>query len=147
MSPIVWTLIVCERLVHFQRKIRTFCYRLAVLVFYHKQAATRLNDSFQLVICYFSWTRTTLSFFHSTGNFALSMHDLKLISKGFKMESPQIFNMRILIMWKPWVLSGLRFLMTLEISSLVNEIVERRLFVLLKESIGSLLIFSTSVPA
>ena len=35
--------------------------------------------------------------------------------------------------------------MILAISSLLNETVERRLFVLLKESIGSLLVFSTSV--
>ena len=46
-------------------------------------------------------------------------------------------------MSKPWALFGLRFLMIFAISSLVNEIVERRLFVLLKESIGSLLVFST----
>ena len=72
------------------------------------------------------------------------MHDLKVSSKGFKFESSQIFNMRILIMLKPWGLFGLRFLMILAISAL-NEIVERRLFVLLKESIESLLVFSTSV--
>ena len=77
------------------------------------------------------------------GNFPLSMHDLNISSKGFKIESPQIFNLRILIMSKPWALFGLRFLMIFAISSLVNEIVERRLFVLLKESIGSLLVFST----
>ena len=35
--------------------------------------------------------------------------------------------------------------MILAMPSLVNEIVERRLFVLLKESIRSLLVFSTSV--
>ena len=77
------------------------------------------------------------------GNFPLSMHDLNISSKGFKIELPQIFNLRILIMSKPWALFGLRFLMIFAISSLVNEIVERRLFVLLKESIGSLLVFST----
>ena len=73
------------------------------------------------------------------------MHDLKISSKGFKVESPQIFNVQILIMSKPWSLFGLRFLMILAISHLVNEIVERKLFVLLKESIGNLLVFSTSV--
>ena len=46
---------------------------------------------------------------------------------------------------KPWALFGLRFLMIFAISSLVNEIVEKRLFILLKESVGSLLLFSTSV--
>ena len=71
------------------------------------------------------------------------MHDIKISSKGFKIESMQIFNMRILIMSKPWALFGLRFLMISEMSSLI-KIIERSLFVLLKESIGSLLVFSTS---
>ena len=67
------------------------------------------------------------------GSFSLLVHDLKISSKSFRIESPQIFNMRILIMSKPWDLFGLKFLMILAISSLANEIVERRLFVLLKE--------------
>ena len=70
---------------------------------------------------------------------------LNIGSKDFKIESPQILNMRILIMPKPWVLFGLRFLMIFARSSLVNETVERRLFVLFKESVRSLLVFSTSV--
>ena len=78
------------------------------------------------------------------GNFSFSRHDLNINYKGFKIESPQIFNMRILIMSKPWALFGLKFLMIFAIS-LVNEIAERRLFVILKESVGSLLVFSTSV--
>ena len=45
------------------------------------------------------------------GNFPFSRHDLKISSEGFKIESPQIFNMRILIISKPWALFGLRFLM------------------------------------
>ena len=79
------------------------------------------------------------------GNFPFSRRDLKISSKGFKIEPRQIFNMRILIMSKPWALFGLRVLMIFAISSLVNEIVERRLFVLLKKLVGSLLVFSTSV--
>ena len=105
----------------FSEKIRTFCYKLSVLVFYHKQAARRLDDILQLAVCYFLWTGTTLAFFHSMGNFPLSVHDLKISSKGFKIESLQIFNLWILIMSKPWALFGL------------------------KESVGSLLVFSTSV--
>ena len=139
MSPLVWTLIDYERLIHFQKKIRTFCYKLSVLVFYHKQAATKLDDSFQLAACYFFMNWATLVFFHSMGNFPLSIHDLKISSKWFKIEPPQIFNIRILIMSKPWALFGLRFLMILAMSPLVNEIVERRLFVLLEESIRNLL--------
>ena len=67
------------------------------------------------------------------GNFPISRHDLNISSKGFNIDSPQIFIMRILIMSKPWDLFGLRFFMIFAISSLVNEIVEWRLFVLLKE--------------
>ena len=51
------------------------------------------------------------------------MHDLKISSKGYKIESPQILIMRILIMSKPRALFGLRFLMILAMPSLVNEIV------------------------
>ena len=86
----------------------------------------RLDDSFQLAVCYFfmSWDNT--SFFPFDGEFPTfnAWHDLKLSPKGFKSESTQIFNMRILIMSKPWALFGLRLLMILAISSLVNEIVE-----------------------
>ena len=79
------------------------------------------------------------------GNFPFSRHDLNISSKVFKIESPQVFNMRILILAKSWALFGLRFLVIFVISSLVNEIVERRLFVLLKELVGSLLVFSAGV--
>ena len=78
------------------------------------------------------------------GNFPFSRHDLNISCKGFKIESPQIFIMQKLIMSKPWALLGLRFLMIFAISSLVNGIVER-LFVLLKELVGSLLVFLTTV--
>ena len=125
MSPLVWTLIYCERSVYFQKKNWTFCCRLSILVFYHKQAATRLDDNFLLAVCYFLWTGPTLAFCHSMGIFPFSRHDLKISSKVFKIESPKIFNMRILIMSKPWVLFGLRFLMIFAISPLVNEIVKR----------------------
>ena len=79
------------------------------------------------------------------GNFPFSRHDLNISSKGFKIKSPQIFIMRMLIMSKPWALFGLRFLIVFAISSSVNETVERRLFVLLEELAGGLLEFSTSV--
>ena len=73
------------------------------------------------------------------------IQDMKTSSKDFKIESPQKFNVGILVKSKLRDSFGLRFLIILAISSLVNEIVERSLFVLLKESIGSLLVFSTSV--
>ena len=72
------------------------------------------------------------------GNLPLSRHDLNVSPKGFKIESPQIFNMQILIMIK---IFGLRFLMIFAVSSLANEIVEM-FFVLLKESVGSLIVFN-----
>ena len=78
------------------------------------------------------------------GDFPFSMHDLNISSKVF-LESLEIFNMQILIMSKPWSLFGLRFLMILAKSFLVKEIVEVRLFVLLKESVRSLLVFPASV--
>ena len=36
------------------------------------------------------------------GNFPLSMHDLEITSKGFKIESPQIFKVKIMAksLWK-----------------------------------------------
>ena len=143
MSLLLWTLIDCERLVHFLWKTLIFSYRLIVLVSYHKQAATKSDDSFLLAVCYFFINWNNISFFPFEGNFPFSRHDLDISSKGFKIE--QIFNMRILIISKPWVLFGLRFLMIFAISSLVNEIVERRLFVLFKEFVGGLLVFSTRV--
>ena len=108
----------------FSEKVRTFCCKLSVLVFYHKQAATRLDDSFLLAVCYFFFflrTGTTLAFFHLIGNFPFSRHDLNISPKDFKIKSPQIFNIRILIMPKPRALFGLRVLMIFAISSWVNE--------------------------
>ena len=151
LSPLVWTLSNCERLVHFQKKIRTFCNKLSVLVFCHKQAATRLHEDFNelflflFLFSFFFVNWGNIRFFHSIGNFSLSMHDLKISSKGFKIQSHQMFKMQILIMPKSWALFWFRFLMILAMPSLVNEIVAGRLFVLLKESLGGLLVFSTSV--
>ena len=87
----------------------------------------------------------TSAFSHLMEKFPHLIQDMKTSSKDFKIESRQKFNMGILVKSKLRDSFGLRFLMILAISSLVNEIVERSLFVLLKESIGSLLVFSTSV--
>ena len=75
------------------------------------------------------------------GNLPFSRDNLNINSKGFKIDSPQMFIMRILIISKSSALFGLKFLMIFAISSLVNEKVERRLFVLLKELVRSLLEF------
>ena len=84
-SPVVWTLVDCEKLVHFLWKTRTFCYRLVVLISYHKRAA-RLEDSFLLAAFHFLWTGTTFAFFHSVRNFSLSMYDLNISSKGSRLN-------------------------------------------------------------
>ena len=59
------------------------------------------------------------------GNFPLPMPDLNISSTGFKIESPKIFKIRILIMSKAWTLFRLRLLMIFAISSVLNEIVEK----------------------
>ena len=141
-----WDLIDCERLVHFLWKTRKLYYGLVVLVSYHKQAATKLHYRFLLLLVIFLWTGTTFSFFHSVGNCSLSTYDLNTSSKGFKVESSQIFSMWILIMSLSWALFGLKLLMIVVIISfLVNEIAERRLLVFLKESVESFSVLSTKV--
>ena len=71
ISLLVWTLIDCERLVHFLWKTRTFCYRLVVLVYYHKKTATKSRDNFLLVICYFFMNWNNISFFPFDGKFPI----------------------------------------------------------------------------
>ena len=62
MSPLVGTLIDCERLVKKKSNI-----------FY--QTAAKADDSFLLAVYDFLWTRTVFAFFRSVENFSLSMHD------------------------------------------------------------------------
>ena len=78
---------------------------------YYKQTATKLDDNFVLAVCYFFMNWNNICFFLFGGNFPLSIYDSNISSNGFKIESPQIFNMQILIMGKLWALFGLRFLM------------------------------------
>ena len=132
----------------FSVKNSTFCYRLVLLVSWHKQAAMKSDDGFLLVVCYF-FMNWDISFFPFDEklfpilNARFCSEGYSLSSKGFKIEAPQIFNVLLLIMSKPWASFALKFLTIFAISSLLNEIVER-LFVLLKESGESLLVFSTS---
>ena len=91
MSSLDWTLIDCERLVYFQKKVRKFCYKLSVLAFYHKQAATRLGNSFQLAVFYFFMNCDNISFFPIDGKFPAFNSWFK---NKFKIESPKIFNMQ-----------------------------------------------------
>ena len=104
------------------------------------------GDSFLIVVChYFHQLGQHLFFSIRWEIFHSQCMILNISSKGYTIEFIANFSLRILIMSLPWHLFGLRILMVFAISSLVNEIAERRLFVLLNNSIGSLLIFSTSV--
>ena len=61
------------------------------------------------------------------GNVALSRQDFKRSSKGCKIEFPQTFSIRILILPCPWALFGSRFYIILAISALVTGTDERAL--------------------
>ena len=124
MSLLVWTLINCERLVHFVWKTWPFCYRLVVPVSYHKQAPTKSDNSFVLGVCFVFFNWSNISFFPFNGKFSTLSAWLNISSKVFKIESLQILNTQILTMSEPSVLFGLRFLMVSAISSLVNKLIE-----------------------
>ena len=104
------------------------------------------GDSFLIVVChYFHQLGQRLFFSIRWEIFHSQCMILNISSKGYTIEFIANFSLRILIMSSPWDLFGLRFLMVFAISSLVNETVERRLFVLLNNSVESLLILSISV--
>ena len=63
-----------------------------------------------------------ICFFHSEGNVPISRQDLKISSKGGKIDSPHNFSIRILIMSCPWALFGSRFFIILAISLQVTGI-------------------------
>ena len=90
-----------------------------------------------LITFFMDWNH--ICFFHPSGNWQFSMQDLKIISKGFKMDSPQILTIRILIIWWPWSLLESRSRIILTISLLLNDADEISFSVLLKNIEGSLL--------
>ena len=61
-----------------------------------------------MIVCLspFFWIGTTFAFFHSIGNLPL---DTFWNSMGFQIESPESFNIQMLIIW-PWALFASRFL-------------------------------------
>ena len=65
----------------------------------------------------FLWIGTTLTFFHSSGNLPFRRHVLKIKSWGLQIESPQSFNIRMLIIW-PCALFESRFLIIRRMSFL-----------------------------
>ena len=94
MTLLVWTLIDCERLVHVQKKIGKFCYKLSVLVFYHKQAATGLDDSFQLSVCYFFMNWDNISFFPFDWKFPIESKKANVVPVHKKNSKQLIENYR-----------------------------------------------------
>ena len=96
---------------------------------------------FSLFLC----TGTTFAFFHTEGNVPLSRQDLKLNSKGGKVESPHNFSIHILIMSCPWALSGSRLFIILAISALVIGIDESVLIVFMLSLAGISIALSIKV--
>ena len=64
------------------------------------------------------------------------MQDLKIISKGFEIDSPQTLSIWILIISRPWALLGSRFQIILAISVLLNDIDEINFSALFKNFEG-----------
>ena len=87
-----------------------------------------------------------ISFFPFDGKFSTLEPDLDTSSKGFRIDSPQIFTIRIMIISCLRALFGSRFFMIFAVSSSVKEMLERQLFVFfLREPVGSLLVQLTIV--
>ena len=70
-----------------------------------------------------------ISFFPFDGKFSTLERDLDTSSKGFRIDSPQIFTIRIMIISCLRALFGSRFFMIFAVSSFVKEMLERQLFV------------------
>ena len=69
----------------------------------------------------FLWIGTILAFFHSKGNLPLHKHILKINLKGLQIESPHIFNIRILTLSYPLILFGSSLLVVWRMPSFVKE--------------------------
>ena len=89
----------------------------------------------------FLWIWTTLAFFQFWGNMPCSKQALKISPDDLFIESPQIFNMRILIMSQSWALLGSKLLIILPISLSVNVMFDKDLSVKSSKSVGSTLLF------
>ena len=81
------------------------------------------NSFWTLVYHPFYGLELHLLFSNHFGNCLLPMQALKIISKGFETDSPQIFSIQILIIW-PWALLGSRSQIILAIILLLNDIDE-----------------------
>ena len=86
--------------------------------FFHALEVMRQVGSFSTLA--YHLFGTTFAFFHSLGNWPFLVQDLKIIFKGFEMDSPQILSILILIISWLWALLGPRPRIILAISLLLN---------------------------
>ena len=96
---------------------------------------------FYWLLVVFLWIGTTLAFFQFWGNMSCSKQALKISPDDLFTESPQICNMRILIMSRSWALLGSKLLIILPISLSVNVMFDKDLSVKSSKSVGSTLLF------
>ena len=92
----------------------------------------------------FLWIGTTLAFFQFWGKIPCSEQALKISRKSLLIESPQTFNVRILVMLWPWALLGSKPLVILPISLPANGMFSKDLSVKSSKSVGSTLLFRTN---
>ena len=62
-----------------------------------------------VVVFLFGWVRTICPFFHSSGIMSISKQDLKINSRGLHIDSPHIFNIRMLILLWPCAFTESKF--------------------------------------
>ena len=92
---------------------------------------------------FFLKTGTPLAFFHSEVNFPFCKHDQKIIPSGLQIDSSQIFNIYIFIIWWPSALFRLRFLIIFKVLFIENSTVESDWHVFLVRIEESLLFLLT----
>ena len=95
----------------------------------------KLVYSSLLTACHFFMNRNNVGFFQFWGKSLCSKQALKISPKGLLIESPQIFNMRILIMSWPWALLVSKLLIILPISLSVNVMFDKDLSVKSSKSV------------
>ena len=94
--------------------------------------------SYHLFIHFFmDWNH--ICFFPLSRNCPFLMQDMKIISKGLEIDSPQILSKWILTISWLWALLGSRYRIILTISLLLNDIDQKTFFVFFKNFDGSLL--------
>lgn len=87
--------IMYDRLVHCQQKTQMLYLRLTLQIFYGKEVVTHCMIIFKYLLANFLMNWNENCFFQSVGNFPLSIQDLKITSKDFKIDSPQFLTCKI----------------------------------------------------